>query len=135
MVTLQLAASLVDLGSGRVRRLGTSATLSPLDLRLLRYLVARPGESLGRGELLGEVWSGEGSERAVDAAVRSLRVQVEVDPSRPDHIANAPQSRSWSPRGLSNRISEDLVVGLVGTSSVGSLWLARQDGAQDDHEV
>jgi len=86
VVTLQLAASLVDLGSGRVRRLGTSATLSPLDLRLLRYLVARPGESLGRGELLGEVWSGEGSERAVDAAVRSLRVQVEVDPSRPDHI-------------------------------------------------
>ena len=37
MVILQLAASLVDLGSGRVRRLGTGATLSPLDLRLLRF--------------------------------------------------------------------------------------------------
>jgi len=83
---VQLIGALVDLSSGRVRRLGRDATLSPLDLRLLCFFVDRAGENLDRGELLREVWAGAGAERAVDAAVRSLRKQVEKDPSHPEHI-------------------------------------------------
>ena len=110
MAIVQLASSLVDLGGGRVRRLGHDSQLSPLELRLLRFLVERDGESLDRTTLLEEVWNHEVSERGVDAAVRSLRKRVEADPSQPDHIQTvhgtgyrfcgepSPALQAWLPR-------------------------------------
>ncbi len=83
---VQLAGSLVDLDSGRVRRLGCDGSLSPLQLRLLRVLVERSGQDLDRALLRDEVGFGSDSDRAVDAAVRSLRKGVERDPSQPDHV-------------------------------------------------
>ncbi len=86
MAIVQLIGSLVDLSSGRIRRRGHDATLSPLELRLLRFFVERAAEDLDRDELLREVWAEAVAERAVDAAIRGLRKQIEKDPARPDHI-------------------------------------------------
>jgi predicted ATPase len=84
--SLQLNVALVDLSSGRYVRRGEPGTLGPRQRRLLDALAARPGIDRSRAELLAEAWDGGGSDRAVDAAVRTLRRDLEAEPARPDHL-------------------------------------------------
>ena len=76
----------VDLERLQVYRQGRLVELTPLEFRLLRYLVAHPGRPFSRSALIEAVWgydSDVGYERTVDVHVRHLREKLEEDPSHP----------------------------------------------------
>ncbi|KSU84479.1 MULTISPECIES: response regulator transcription factor [Fictibacillus] len=61
--------------SSQVKVDGESALLTPRDLSLLLFLAGRPNRTFTREELLDQVWGMdyEGSDRAVDLAVKRIR--------------------------------------------------------------
>ena len=62
--------------------------LTPREAELLRALIDREGEAVGRGELLESVWGlrPETRTRVVDSFIVRLRRYIERDPARPEHI-------------------------------------------------
>jgi DNA-binding response OmpR family regulator len=78
----------VDFRSYEARREGAPVEMTPKEYQLLRLLVARAGEVVSRGELLGEVWGYDSlpNTRTVDNHVASLRAKLEPDKSGPRHI-------------------------------------------------
>ncbi|MEM6927294.1 MAG: winged helix-turn-helix domain-containing protein, partial [Myxococcota bacterium] len=85
---LRLTGCTVDLDRQRIVRDGQEDALTGREFAMLCYFVDRRGDVVSRDQLLTEVWGyAEGvASRAVDAAVRRLRVKIEVDPSKPDHL-------------------------------------------------
>ena len=75
----------IDLRNHEVTRAGTPVTLSPVEFRLLEYLIERRGTVVSREELLEEVWgvSGDTLSRTVDVHVAGLRKKIEADPRYP----------------------------------------------------
>jgi two-component system alkaline phosphatase synthesis response regulator PhoP len=78
----------VDLLEDEVRVEGRAVMLAAKELRLLRYLVARPGATVSRDELLREVWgySATPLTRTVDVHVAWLRRKLEANPRHPRFI-------------------------------------------------
>jgi two-component system alkaline phosphatase synthesis response regulator PhoP len=78
----------VDLQDDAVRVDGRAVTLATKELRLLRYLVERPGATVSREELLREVWgySATPLTRTVDVHVAWLRRKLEPNPRHPRFI-------------------------------------------------
>ena len=64
--------------------------LTPREAGLLRALIDREGEAVGRGELLETVWGlrPDTKTRVVDSFVVRLRRYVEIDPGHPRHIVS-----------------------------------------------
>jgi len=63
--------------------------LTPIEFRLLRYLVDHPNRPFTRAELLRHLKGTDayyGDERAIDVHVRHLRTKLEDDPARPRWI-------------------------------------------------
>ncbi len=85
---LHLSVATVDLGRREVRRGGEVLPLSELEVSLLAWLAAHPGEPADRDRLLVEVWGYPRAveTRAVDNTVSRLRVKIEHDAARPDHL-------------------------------------------------
>jgi len=85
---MKLTACEVDLAAALVRRDGEELTLTPTEVKLLRWFAERPGRALPREALLTEVWGyAPGVEsRAPDNTIGRLRGKIEVDPKRPDHL-------------------------------------------------
>jgi len=67
---------------------GRGGTLTDRELALLGYLADRPNEPVSRDELMVAVWgrSEPSLSRAVDTAIRRLRMKVERDPKAPQHL-------------------------------------------------
>lgn len=84
---MRLSACTIDLTTRRVAGLG-DPRLSTLEARLLAFFAERPGQTIGREDLLHSVWgyASEVSYRAVDVAVHRLRQKIEGDPSAPVHL-------------------------------------------------
>jgi DNA-binding response OmpR family regulator len=61
---------------------GRSIDLSPLDVRLLRYLVENKGMVLSRQQILDAVWGYDAAviDRTVDAHIKSLRRNLDAHP-------------------------------------------------------
>jgi two-component system alkaline phosphatase synthesis response regulator PhoP len=78
----------VDLRGAEVRKDGAPVALSAKEFHLLQYFLAHPGATIGRGELLGEVWRYDSTPntRTVDVHVAALRRKVESNPRAPSHI-------------------------------------------------
>ncbi len=78
----------METGPGTPERLAEAGQTLVLELKLLRYLAARPGEAVAREELLAEVWGyGPGlNTRTLDTTVRRLRLAIERDARVPSHI-------------------------------------------------
>ncbi|MBI4575046.1 MAG: response regulator transcription factor [Planctomycetes bacterium] len=79
----------VDFAAYRARRgAGEPVPLSPLEARMLRYLVSRRGRVVPRDEFLNAVWGYQAypTTRTVDFHVKNLRRKIEEDPSHPRHI-------------------------------------------------
>ena len=62
-----------------------SFDLTPRELALLQCFAARPGEVLGRDELLNQVWGVDyyGTTRTLDQHIAQLRKKIEPDRNRP----------------------------------------------------
>ncbi len=75
----------IDLRRHSVTRAGKPLTLSPVEFRLLEYLIERRGDVVTRQELLENVWSlsGDTLSRTVDVHIAGLRKKIEDDPRYP----------------------------------------------------
>lgn len=75
----------VDLRKHEVTRAGEKLTLSPVEFRLLEYLIERRGAIVTREELLERVWGmrGDTLSRTVDVHVAGLRKKIEADSRYP----------------------------------------------------
>lgn len=81
-ITLDVQGHIVEVGDQPVE-------LTPSEFGLLAVLMAAPGRSFSRSELLesmGEATYLEGYERTVDVHVHNLREKIEPDPSDPIYI-------------------------------------------------
>jgi two-component system, OmpR family, alkaline phosphatase synthesis response regulator PhoP len=75
----------VDLYKHEVARAGKPVTLSPVEFRLLEYLIDRRGAVVTREELLKNVWGfdAEMLTRTVDVHIAGLRKKIEADSRYP----------------------------------------------------
>jgi two-component system response regulator VicR len=76
----------LDLERLQVYRGGQLVYLTPIEFRLLRYLVSNPERPFSRAELIEAVWGYDSEvshDRTVDVHVRHLREKLEEDPARP----------------------------------------------------
>ena len=78
----------VDFESYVTTKGGAPLQLSPKEYALLRFLAARAGSVVSRGELLHEVWdfARMPTTRTVDNHVALLRAKLEDDPPNPRHL-------------------------------------------------
>jgi two-component system response regulator ResD len=67
---------------------GTPISLTPKEFDLLHYLMAHPGRTFSRDELLDAVWDRDyfGGPSTVTVHIRRLREKIERDPARPTHV-------------------------------------------------
>jgi len=72
---VQFGSLRIDLDGHRVHVRGKPVTLSPRDFSLLSFFARHPNRTFSRDQLLDRVWGWdyEGSDRAVDLAVKRLR--------------------------------------------------------------
>ena len=64
-----------------------SVSLTPTEMQVLRVLMTSPGQVINRDQLLAEVWNdSENNSNIVDVYIRRLRVKLEEDPDKPQHI-------------------------------------------------
>ncbi len=83
----------IDPTSGSVWRGDQAILLTPIEFRLLVYLVHHTGQALTRSQIFDEVWGTTaevGSERTINVHMRRLREKIELDPSRPALILTVP---------------------------------------------
>ncbi|NKQ34274.1 MAG: response regulator transcription factor [Chloroflexi bacterium] len=79
--------------SRRELRIGQGKTvyLTPLENRLLHYLMSNPGHILTTEALISQVWGAEGGDRdMLRQLVRRLRRKIEPDPAQPVYIETVP---------------------------------------------
>ena len=78
----------IDLGKRIVERDGKPLHLTPIEYRLLAYLIAHPGSVLTHSQLLKNVWGPSHSDDShyVRVYMGHLRRKLEDDPSQPQHI-------------------------------------------------
>jgi len=67
---------------------GRTIDLTPLEFRLLYYLMKNTGRILNTGQILSKVWGYdyEGESNLVAVYIRRLRTKVESDPEHPRHV-------------------------------------------------
>ncbi|MCA9933106.1 MAG: response regulator transcription factor [Anaerolineales bacterium] len=66
-------------------------TLTPLETRLLHYLMSNVGHVLSNDAIIAHVWGPEGGDRdMVRQLVRRLRLKIEPDPANPTFIETVP---------------------------------------------
>lgn len=66
---------------------GNPVALTPLECRLLDYLMTNAGRVLTTESIIDHVWGPEGGDRdMVRQLIRRLRAKIEPDPSRPTYI-------------------------------------------------
>ncbi len=78
----------IDLKSHHVKLLGKTIRLTPRDLTVLLFLADHPNQTFTRDQLIEEVWGWdyEGSDRAVDLAIKRLRNALQDWPKEEGEI-------------------------------------------------
>jgi DNA-binding response OmpR family regulator len=62
-------------------------TLTPTEMQVLRLLMASVGQVVDRDQLLAEIWNdSENNSNIVDVYIRRLRLKLEEDADKPQHI-------------------------------------------------
>lgn len=81
----------IDRACLTVSRGGLQVALPPMEMRLLLYLSASPGQVFSRQQLLESVWDHDylGDSRLVDACVQRLRAKIEDVPAEPRYVQTA----------------------------------------------
>jgi DNA-binding response OmpR family regulator len=86
---LRFGDVVMDVTSMTVRRAGEEVILTPIEFRLLRYLVSNPRRPITRNTLIEAVWgytSEIEDDRTIDVHIRHLREKLETDPSTPQWL-------------------------------------------------
>jgi DNA-binding response OmpR family regulator len=67
---------------------GRAIELTPLEFRLLYYLMKNAGRVLNTGQILSKVWGYdyEGESNLVAVYIRRLRTKIELNSERPKHV-------------------------------------------------
>ena len=71
------------------RKAGQNLGLSPLELKILKLMIARKGKVITRDEFLDAIWGVDNltvSHRTVDSHVAHIRKKIEENPANPKHI-------------------------------------------------
>ena len=71
------------------RKEGKDLELTPLEFKILKFLIAKKGKVVTRDEFLDKVWGVDNlsvSHRTVDSHIAHIRKKVEDDPSMPKYI-------------------------------------------------
>jgi DNA-binding response OmpR family regulator len=83
----------VDLGARTARCADRTLSLTTREFDLLAFLVAHPGQTFSKVELMRRVWGWEfGDTSTVTVHVRRLREKLEVDPSDPRRVVTIGRS-------------------------------------------
>jgi DNA-binding response OmpR family regulator len=80
---------ILDLESRCVIQEERQIEISPMEFRLLKYLMQNAGNVVTKDDLLHEVWgyaASSGDMNLIEATIRRLRQKIESDPSRPRYI-------------------------------------------------
>jgi two-component system KDP operon response regulator KdpE len=82
----------IDLGRRVVEKNGQALHLTPIEFRLLAYVVANPDCVLTHRQLLKAVWGPSHAEDShyVRVYMGHLRKKLEDDPANPDHLVTEP---------------------------------------------
>lgn len=82
----------IDLGRRLVEKNGQALHLTPIEFRLLAYVVANPDCVLTHRQLLKAVWGPSHAEDShyVRVYMGHLRKKLENDPANPDHLVTEP---------------------------------------------
>lgn len=83
----------LDQATGQVSRGDESLNLTPIEFRLLNYLVRHRGQALTRGQIVEAVWGyapDNESEKTVNVHIRRLREKIELRPEQPSLILTVP---------------------------------------------
>lgn len=85
---LQIGAGVVNFETFEVSRDETIKRMTPLEMRLLQFLIDSAGRIVSRQQLMQRVWDQPGhfQTRAPDQFIRRLRKLFEIDPSQPRHF-------------------------------------------------
>lgn len=85
---LEFGSIRMDLTGAAVYKDGVTVALTAREFQLLRYLAERPGQMIGRDQLLAEVWGYDAAinTRTVDVHIGWLRQKLEADPKHPTLI-------------------------------------------------
>lgn len=88
VLRFEFGAVTADFSRGEVTRNGESIALSIKELKLLRFLIDRRGQTVTREQLLSSIWSEQPfiTPRTVDVHVAWLRNKLEEDPRNPRFI-------------------------------------------------
>jgi two-component system alkaline phosphatase synthesis response regulator PhoP len=88
VLRFEFGAVIADFSRGEVTRAGESVALSIKELKLLRFLIDRRGQTVTREQLLSSIWSEQPfiTPRTVDVHVAWLRNKLEEDPRNPRFI-------------------------------------------------
>jgi two-component system, OmpR family, response regulator RegX3 len=83
-----VGAIVLDPSSRTVTKHGEPVELAAKEFDLLRMLMSRAGEVVGREEIMDEVWDPHwfGSTKTLDVHISWLRKKLEDDPSAPEYI-------------------------------------------------
>jgi len=86
--TLVVVGSVKDNHAGHAAVVdGKEEALTSYEVELLRLMMERAGEAIGRDEILDRVWGVQAiNSRAVDNFIVKLRKKIETTPDRPQHI-------------------------------------------------
>jgi two-component system response regulator ResD len=86
---LAFESLVLDLDARRVIHRERNIQVTPLEFRLLQYLMQHAGTVLSKEDLLQNVWGYDdsaGDMNLIEATVRRLRKKLELDPSQPRFI-------------------------------------------------
>ena len=83
-----VGAVALDPSSRTVTKSGEPIELAAKEFDLLRMLMSRAGEVVGREEIMDEVWDPHwfGSTKTLDVHISWLRKKIENDPANPTYI-------------------------------------------------
>ncbi|MGH2366576.1 MAG: response regulator [Chloroflexota bacterium] len=78
----------LDLRTRALRRGGEEIRLTPLEFKILHYLMLNKGRVLTNSAIVEQVWgfSGAGNEDLVKVHIHRLRQKLERDPHNPDYV-------------------------------------------------
>src|SRR5262249_22862675 len=126
-------SDLLDADGRRVKTDGRYAALTPLEARVLQYLMHRQGRAVSRDALRRDVWShrGDGASNVVDVIVRSLRKKLGSQAATIETVSGVGY-RFCPERMLATLLFVDIVRSTQGAVELGDArWRALLDQFHD----